>query len=234
VNLAAYIALFGAGVASFLAPCVVPLVPAYLGMLAGSAASDRPSRVVAATGVFVAGFTAVFALFGVLAGLAGSRLAGVQTWVQRVGGVLVLAFGLVLLGVLRGPALREFRLFNDISGSSSRMRPLVLGLAFGAAWTPCVGPLLGAALVVAARSASAARGASLLVAYGAGIGVPFVAASLMVAAWPAIGVRLRRISQAVERVAGVLLVVLGVLLTTGLYTHAVSGLARFFPTLSGV
>jgi cytochrome c biogenesis protein CcdA len=91
VNLAAYVALFGAGVASFLAPCVVPLVPAYLGMLAGSAASDRPSRVVTATGVFVAGFTAVFALFGVLAGLAGSRLAGVQTWVQRIGGVLVLA-----------------------------------------------------------------------------------------------------------------------------------------------
>jgi cytochrome c-type biogenesis protein len=232
MNPAAYIALFGAGVASFLAPCVVPLIPAYLGMIAGSATAAKPGRLVTSTLIFIAGFSAVFALFGMMAGLAGSSLATLQTWVQRVGGVLVLAFGLVLLGVLRGPAMREFRAVKGLPSADNPFRPLVLGLAFGAAWTPCVGPLLGAALVVAAKSASAARGASLLVAYSAGIGVPFLAASLLIASWPKIGVRLRKISQPVERVAGVLLCVLGVLLVSGQYAHALSGLARYFPTIT--
>ncbi len=234
MNLAAYVALFGAGVASFLAPCVVPLVPAYLGMLAGSATAAKPWRVIGSTAVFVAGFTSVFSAFGLMAGLAGSRLDGVQTWVQRIGGVLVMLFGLVLLGVLRGPAMREFRLFGQVSAGARVVRPLIMGIAFGAAWTPCVGPLLGAALVVAARSASAVRGASLLAAYAAGIGVPFLAASLLVSGWPSIGRRLRSISHAVERMAGALLVILGILLTTGLYGHALSRFARFFPTFSGI
>ena len=231
MNPAAYIALFGAGVASFLAPCVVPLVPAYLGMIAGTATASKPGKMVAATLVFIAGFSTVFAIFGILAGLAGSKLASLQTWVQRIGGLLVLAFGLVLLGVLRGPAMQEFRAIKELPAAGSVFRPLVLGLAFGAAWTPCVGPLLGAALVVAAKSASAVTGASLLVAYAAGIGVPFLAASLLIASWPSIGVRLRRISQRIERVAGVLLCLLGVLLLSGQYARFTSGLARFFPTI---
>ena len=234
MNLAAYVALFGAGVASFLAPCVVPLVPAYLGMLAGSTTTGKPSRVLGSTAVFVAGFTSVFTAFGLMAGLAGSRLDGVQTWVQRIGGVMVFLFGLVLLGVVRGPAIREFRLVAQVETPATVMRPLIMGIAFGAAWTPCVGPLLGAALVVAARSASAVRGASLLAAYAAGIGVPFLAASLLVSGWPSIGRRLRSASPLVERTSGVLLIVLGILLATGLYGHALSGLARFFPTISGI
>jgi cytochrome c-type biogenesis protein len=231
MNPAAYIALFGAGVASFLAPCVVPLVPAYLGMIAGSATASKPGKMVASTLVFIGGFATVFAAFGILAGLAGSRLASLQTWVQRIGGLLVLGFGLVLLGVLRGPAMREFRAIKELPGAESAFRPLVLGLAFGAAWTPCVGPLLGAALVVAAKSASAVTGATLLIAYAAGIGVPFLAASLLIASWPSIGVRLRKVSQPVEKVAGALLCLLGVLLLSGQYAHLTSGLARFFPTI---
>ena len=231
---AAYIALFGAGVASFLAPCVVPLVPAYLGMITGSATASKPGKMVSSTLVFIAGFATVFALFGILAGLAGSRLASLQTWVQRIGGLLVLGFGLVLLGVVRGPAMREFRAIKELpsaASAASAARPLVLGLAFGAAWTPCVGPLLGAALVVAAKSASAVTGATLLVAYAAGIGVPFLAASLLIASWPSIGVRLRKVSKSIERVAGVLLCLLGVLLLSGQYARLTSGLARFFPTI---
>jgi cytochrome c-type biogenesis protein len=228
---AAYVALFGAGVASFLAPCVVPLVPAYLGMIAGSATASKPGKMVASTLVFITGFATVFAIFGMLAGLAGSRLASLQTWVQRIGGLLVLGFGLVLLGVLRGPAIREYRAIKELPGSASAFRPLVLGLAFGAAWTPCVGPLLGAALVVAAKSASAVTGATLLIAYAAGIGVPFLGASLLIASWPSIGARLRKVSQPVEKVAGVLLCLLGVLLLSGQYASLTSGLARFFPTI---
>lgn len=232
------VALFGAGVASFLAPCLVPLLPAYLGMVAGEAAEARtPARAVPATAAFVLGFALVFAGLGAAAGLLGSSLAGVQEGVQRVGGVVVAVLGLALLGVVRGPFAGERRLLPVVPalpGRLRRLRPVLIGVAFGAAWTPCVGPLLGAALTVAARTGDAARGAVLLAAYAAGIGVPFLVASLGLASWPSLSERLRRVGPAVQRVAGALMVVLGVLLATGAYRHLASYLARFTPAVAGV
>jgi cytochrome c-type biogenesis protein len=115
-----------------------------------------------------------------------------------------------------------------------RLRPFVVGVAFGAAWTPCVGPLLAAALTVAARGGEPGRGALLLLAYAFGIGVPFLLAALGLASSPGLAERLRRIAPIVERVAGVLLVVLGFLLTTGLYRHLTSYLARLTPSVGGL
>ena len=233
--LAQVIALFGAGVASFLAPCLVPLLPAYLGIIAGEAIEARdPARAVPATAVFVLGFALVFTTLGATAGLLGSALTGVEAGVQRVGGVLVVIMGLALLGVLKGPLARERRLLTRLPAVTGPLRPLVVGIAFGAAWSPCVGPLLGAALAVAARSGQAARGAVLLFAYALGIGVPFLLASLGLAASPAAVERLRRIGPKVERVSGGLLVVLGVLLATGAYGHLTSYLARFTPSVGGL
>ena len=229
------VALFGAGVASFLAPCLVPLLPAYLGMIAGEAVEAHdPAKAVPATLLFVLGFSLVFAGFGAAAGLAGSALTGVQDAVQRVGGVVVVIMGLVLLGVVRGPLARERRLIGRVGRMTGPLRPVVVGLAFGAAWTPCVGPLLGAALTVAAGSGDAGRGAVLLFAYALGIGVPFLVASLGLASSPRLADRLRRIGPRVERVAGGLLVVLGVLLATGAYRHLTSYLARFAPRIAGL
>jgi cytochrome c-type biogenesis protein len=229
------IALFGAGVASFLAPCLVPLLPAYLGIIAGEAIEARdPARAVPATAVFVLGFALVFTTLGATAGLLGSALTDVQAGVERVGGVLVVIMGLALLGVLKGPLARERRLLTHLPAVTGPLRPLVVGIAFGAAWSPCVGPLLGAALAVAARSGQAARGAVLLFAYALGIGVPFLLASLGLAGSPAAAERLRRIGPKVERVSGGLLVVLGVLLATGAYGHLTSYLARFTPTVGGL
>jgi cytochrome c-type biogenesis protein len=234
------IALFGAGIASFLAPCVVPLVPAYLGMITGEAAtresqaSVAAGRAVGATLLFVAGFAVVFAGLGVAAGLAGSSLRSVQDGLERGGGVLVALFGLALLGVLRGPFARERRLFVELPKVGGRLRPVVVGVAFGAAWSPCVGPLLGAALVAAARTGDPVEGAVLLFAYACGIGVPFVAASLGLASAPGLFDRLRRIGPGLERVAGGFLVVLGVLLATGWYAHLTSYLAEFTPAVAGV
>ena len=113
-------------------------------------------------------------------------------------------------------------------------RPFVVGIAFGAAWSPCVGPLLAAALTVASRSGQAGKGALLLVAYAFGIGVPFMLAALGLASWPALGEWLRRAGPTIERVAGVLLVALGVLLPTGVYSHLTSYLARFTPAFGGL
>ena len=111
---------------------------------------------------------------------------------------------------------------------------MVVGVAFGAAWSPCVGPLLAAALTVAAHCGEAGRGAVLLFAYALGIGVPFVLASLGLASLPRLADWLRRVGPIVERVAGGLLVVLGVLLTTGVYSHLTSYLARFTPSVAGL
>ena len=228
-------ALFGAGVASFLAPCIVPLLPAYLGIIAGEAADARdPARAVPATLVFVLGFALVFAGLGAAAGLVGSSLHDVQFWVQRVGGVIVVIMGLALLGVVRGRLLRERRLVHRLPKVTGPLRPFVVGVAFGAAWSPCVGPLLAAALTVAAHDGQAGRGALLLVAYAFGIGVPFLLAALGLASFPSLADRLRRAGVIIERVAGVLLVVLGILLATGTYGHLTSYLARFTPAVGGL
>jgi cytochrome c-type biogenesis protein len=229
------IALFGAGVASFLAPCIVPLLPAYLGIIAGEAADARdPAAVVPATVIFVLGFAVVFATLGAAAGLLGSSLHDVQDGLQRVGGVIVAVMGLALLGVIRGPFSQERRLVHRIPTGGGRARPFVVGVAFGAAWSPCVGPLLAAALTVAARDGEPGRGALLLLAYALGIGVPFVLAALGLASFPGLAEKLRRAGPVIERVAGVLLVVLGVLLATGLYGHLTSYLARFTPAVGGL
>jgi cytochrome c-type biogenesis protein len=229
------VALFGAGVASFLAPCIVPLLPAYLGIIAGEAADARdPARAVPATVIFVLGFTVVFAGLGATAGLIGSSLHDVQIWVERIGGVIVIIMGLALLGVLRGRVFQERRLLHRIPAVTGPARPFVVGVAFGAAWSPCVGPLLAAALTVAARDGQVGRGALLLVAYAFGIGVPFLLAALGLASFPSLAGRLQRAGVIIERVAGVLLVVLGILLVTGAYGHLTSYLARFTPGVGGL
>jgi len=230
-----YIALFGAGVASFLAPCLVPLVPAYLGMIVGeSADTGDTAKAVPATMIFIAGFALVFAALGTVAGSIGSSLSDVQDVLQRVGGVIVVVLGLVLLGVLRGRVVRERRLVTRLPNIAGPARPLVLGVAFGAAWSPCVGPLLGAALVIAARGGEPLRGALLLLAYAAGIGVPFLLASLGLAASPGVASSVRRVGPVLEKVGGMLLVILGVLLATGTYAHLTSYLARFAPAAGGL
>jgi cytochrome c-type biogenesis protein len=230
-----YVALFGAGVASFLAPCVIPLVPAYLGMVAGeSAGGHDPARAVPATALFVAGFAAVFAAFGVIAGLVGRSLSPAQLAVQRVGGVIIIIFGLALLGVVRGPLARERRLITKVPRVPSPVRPFVVGVAFGAAWSPCVGPLLGAALVVAAHSRRPVEGGLLLCSYALGIGVPFLVASLGLASSQSLTAWLRRTGPKMERVAGVILLALGLFLVTGLYKALTSYLARFTPAVGGL
>ena len=240
----AVVALFGAGVASFLAPCVLPLVPAYVGMMAGASAStagasERGSarhRLPSALS-FVGGFTAVFVAFGLAAGSLGASFDRARGVVQLVGGGLVIVFGLALLGLARGPLARTLRVRTSWprpvgrTPVASPVSSAVMGVTFGAAWTPCVGPLLGVALVTATRSGSAGRGGLLLAAYAAGLGVPFVVAALALDAFPTSARALlragRRPGAALQRAAGACLVVLGALVVTGRYSTLVSALARW-------
>ena len=229
------VALFGAGVASFLAPCVVPLVPAYLGLIVGeSADAGDPARAVPATVVFIVGFATVFAGLGVAAGLVGSALDDVQDGIQRVGGVLVALMGLSLLRADTSLFNREWRAIRRLPSGGGPARPFVVGVAFGAAWTPCVGPLLGAALVVAANSASAVEGGVLLISYALGIGVPFLLVALAAASSPGLARRLASVANRVERIAGVALIALGIALTMGWYDRLAGYLARFTPSIAGL
>jgi cytochrome c-type biogenesis protein len=215
---------------------VVPLLPAYLGIIAseGDAGTGEGAPSVRATAVFVLGFAVVFAALGAAAGVIGGSLDDVESVVQRVGGVVVILMGLALLGVVRGRFAAEHRLFPAVPNVAGPLRPFVVGIVFGAAWTPCVGPLLGAALTVAAASGQAVRGTVLLVAYALGIGVPFMLASLGLASSSSARRRLRRMGPFIERAGGVLLVVLGVLLVTGAYDALTSYLARFTPAVGGL
>ena len=243
------VALFGAGLSSFLAPCVLPLVPGFLGALAGPAtvvAGDPAAPVPAVAGppdgptatpgavpptrgalsptaaaaLFVAGFTAVFVAVGTAAGAVG-RLVGASA-TQRVGGVVVLAFGLVLVG-LPGPLVRSWRPSLPLPRAGVA-RPMVLGVVFGTAWTPCVGPLVGAALVVAGGTGSPWRGAAALAAYGAGLGAPFVAVAAGLSWSPRLHRAMRGAGPVAARIAGAALVLAGLALALGRYDDVIAAL----------
>ena len=237
-SLLALVSTFSAGLVSFVAPCTLPLVPAYLayaGGLAGMDLSDAATRerargrLLAGTLLFVLGFAVVFVLLGIAAGGIGHAVHSLGTAVQVVGGLLLVVFGLILAGVLRLPgADRNYRFEMP-----DRMRRLGLaaafpfGVIFGIGWTPCVGPFLGTALSLAAVSSQAVQGAILLAAYALGLGVPFVVVALAWASYPGLAQGLGRFGAASSRVAGLIIAALGVAVATGLYSHVTSFLAQY-------
>ena len=225
---------FAAGALSFFAPCVVPLLPAYAGYLAGAALPEIRAdpgafqlQIVRGGVLYVLGFGLVFVALGVTAGFVGQGLRTQEAWIARVGGVLVIVMGLSLVGVV--PAAIGQRSFSPlrvgILGRSPGWTAFLLGLVFGTAWTPCVGPVLATILVLAANTHHAVEGGILLAVYTLGLGLPFLLTTLLIAGFPAITRPLRRGSAVVSRVAGALLICLGLLLVLGLYTQLAGYLA---------
>lgn len=182
-----YLAAFGGGVVSFLSPCVLPLVPAYISIITGLEVAElqegsrrHMGRIARDTGLFIAGFGTVFVLLGLSATAVGRALSSDHLLLTRISGLLVLAMAVFLVGslVARSPWLYAERRFHP---SPSRMGPYaapVAGAAFGFGWTPCIGPVLGSVLALAATSDRAAEGAGLLAAYSLGLGVPFLVTGL--------------------------------------------------------
>ena len=217
---AGYVVLFGAGVSTIAAPCVLPLVPAYTTVVLEAAGRGGRPALAGAALRFVAGFTVVFVALGAAAGSLGRVPAG-QAWVTRAAAATLVVLGLSVLlrpGGWRWPTVRLLPRVAR-AGDGSRWRPFAVGAAFAATWTPCVGPLLGAALVTAGAGADPVAGAGLLAAYSAGLAVPFLvlclAASAAGGAAPGLARRLGRRSGAAQRAAGGLLVLLGLLLAGG-------------------
>jgi cytochrome c-type biogenesis protein len=214
-----------AGLVSFLSPCVLPLVPPYLGYLGGTTIEQMTERggvddhvrrrVMVASLCFVLGFTTVFVALGAGASVLGQWVQEHKGQLAVVAGIVIIGFGLHFLGLLRVPWLyREARFRARVEGASFA-GAFVMGLAFAFGWTPCIGPVLATVLTLAASEASLGAGVRLLLVYSLGLGIPFVLAAAAIGPFIAFMQKFKRHLHRVEMVMGLLLVVTGVLMLTG-------------------
>jgi cytochrome c-type biogenesis protein len=219
---------FGAGLASFLSPCVLPLIPSYITFITGLSLDDA-SRARRATLIhallFVAGFSIIFLALGASATLLGRLLLTYREWISRIGGVLVLAFGLYLLGVFNLGAFSRERRIHLTDKPLGYLGTVLVGVAFGAGWTPCIGPILGTIITYAATQSEVSRGVALLGAYSLGLGVPFVLAAVAVERFLAAFEVVRHHLVWVTRVSGAVLVVVAALMITN-YLSVLTGMLQ--------
>lgn len=214
---------FLAGLASFLSPCVFSLVPAYVGYLSGRAAGGEGSgsnRWVTFTHglAFVLGFGVVFVILGVAVSAAGGLLFDIRTYLAKIGGIVVIIFGLHMIGVFRIPFLEYDTRVNTAPDQKwGYLSSALLGIFFSAGWSPCVGPVLGTILTLAINGGSVALGARLLSAYSAGLAIPFLVAALGIGWVTTILRRYSKVMRYVEIAMGVVLVIVGVLLFAGVF-----------------
>ena len=227
-------AAFGAGVLSFLSPCVLPLVPSYLTFVTGMSLEDleegvdRRTTLIHST-LFVVGFSTVFILLGASASFLGQFFRSYEVWIARIGGVVILILGLHLVGLFRiTPLEREARV-QVHDKPAGYLGTLGVGAAFAAGWTPCIGPILGAILTYAWAQETFWSGISLLGVYSAGLAVPFLLSAVALERFLAWFQRFRRFLPAVQVASGILLVAVGVLLLTGTFTWLTAFLTRFTP-----
>lgn len=232
-------AALAAGIISFLSPCVLPLVPPYLIYLTGATiehvANDEESRaskraVMLSALVFVLGFSTVFVALGASASLIGGLIRAWSTQLSIVAGIAIILMGLHFLGLTRiGFLMREGRL--PIPKPVGLWGAYVMGLAFAFGWTPCIGPILAAILSVAASETTVTKGAGLLAVYSAGLGIPFLIAAFMVEQFSSVLARMKKHLATVERVMGVLMILVGIGFLTGAVTDVSIWLLETFPAL---
>lgn len=208
---------FGAGALSFLSPCVLPLVPGYISYMSGLTGQDaspgeRRRAATIAMVCFVAGFTAIFVPLGVTASILGSFLDQNRLLFTRVGGAFIILMGLVFMGVIKLPFLYREARFHPTPGAGVT-GSFVLGAAFAFGWSPCIGPILGASLTLAAGT-NPAKGALLLLLYSLGLGIPFILAGFGITRVTPVVTALRRHTRVLMTASGALLIVMGVLFMT--------------------
>jgi cytochrome c-type biogenesis protein len=223
---------FAAGVLSFLSPCVLPLVPSYIGFLTGMTLPEMGGRRRVAlihALLFVLGFSLIFILLGASATALGRALNYYQVWLQRIGGILIILFGLFCLGAFQVGVLSRERRLHLERKPVGYLGSALVGMAFAAGWTPCIGPVLGGILGLAATSADVSKGMLLLGVYSAGLALPFLIAALALDSFLDWFQRFRRFLPWVMRISGLLLVFVGILLVTGEFTRLAGWLQGLTP-----
>lgn len=233
---------FVAGLLSFASPCVLPLVPPYLAYMGGVSVSELREgdggglrwRVVMAALAFVAGFSAVFVALGATASVVGQAVSAWLGVLSYVAGGLIIVMGLHFLGVFRIPLLDRTARVGVAQKPAGLVGAFVIGLAFGFGWSPCVGPVLAAILLIAAASDSAGEGARLLLVYSLGIGVPFVIAAAFAGAFMRWSARHRARLALIEKAMGAFLIVAGILIFTGQMPTIAYWLIETFPVLGKI
>jgi cytochrome c-type biogenesis protein len=232
-----------AGLVSFLSPCVLPLVPPYLGYLGGTTieqmlgahvGSELRRRVLLAAVFFVLGFTTVFVALGAGASVLGQWIQSHKAELSIIAGLIIIGFGLHFLGVLRISLLyREARIHREIKGASLA-GAFLMGLAFAFGWTPCIGPVLATVLTLAAQEGSLLAGVRLLFVYSLGLGIPFVLAAAAIGPFVGFLQRFKGQLGRIEKLMGVLLVLTGLLILTGSLNWFGQWLIDSVPALAGL
>jgi len=222
---------FGAGMLSFLSPCVLPLVPAFLVDMAGEAAlaGTQRARTIAHALAFVVGFSAVFTLLWVAVALVGALAGELVVWLQRIGGLLLVVLGMQMLGLIRIPFLAQGLDLRLEGGTTGLARSFLIGIAFGIGFTPCVGPYLALILDLLLNS-DLASGAALLLAYALGLGVPFLLLAGGLGAARRVARALAAHVRLVNAVGGTLVIVMGLVLVSGQFAR-LAQLFNFLPLL---
>lgn len=208
-----YFISFLEGIITFISPCLLPMLPVYVSYFAGGGERTGKKTLLGASG-FVLGFTAVFVAMGALAGSLGAFLREYKLWVDLVGGIIVIGFGLNYLGVLK---LNFFRGFTGgVRGDMGFFSALLFGIVFSVGWTPCVGAFLGSALMLASQQGHVLEGMGMLLCYSLGLGVPFLLSALLIDRLKNAFDWIKRNYKLVNVICGSLLILVGILMATGL------------------
>ncbi len=223
-----FVAAFAGGLLSFLSPCVLPLVPSYVTFITGMSLDDarqaRRAALVHAL-LFVLGFSLIFIALGASATVLGRLLVTYRRLIAQVGGALIIVFGLYLLGAFRSATFDRERRVHLADKPAGYLGTVLVGVAFGAGWTPCIGPILGTILMYGMAASDVGRGTALLAAYSLGLAIPFVLAAIAIPQFLAAFRRVRQYIGVINKVSGALLVVVGVLMMTSYFTR-VSGILQ--------
>lgn len=218
-----YIVAFTAGLLTYLSPCLLPLIPAFIAYITGVSFSDLKDaqkkaevrrKTVIHSLLFIAGFSVVFVLLGLTATLVGKSLFQYQKFIRIAGGILIMLFGLQLMGVLKLDFLTRERKLNIAAKGASYLGSFLIGVTFAAAWTPCAGPILGSILVLAGTKASVTTGAKLLIVYSLGIAIPFFLTAILINSFLEYSAKLQKIMRWINIIGGIFLIIVGFLVAT--------------------
>ncbi|ARC86475.1 cytochrome C biogenesis transmembrane region family protein [Clostridium argentinense CDC 2741] len=214
-----YILLFLEGIITFISPCILPMIPIYVSYFAGGDIDNKnyKNRALISSIAFVAGFTFVFTLLGVAAGTVGVIFNKYMREINIVSGTIMVIFGLNYLGIINiGLLNKSFKMDNPTGNKkSSIMSAILFGMIFGIGWTPCVGPFLGSALMIASNSTNVFMGASMLLTYSLGLGIPFVLSALLIDSLKTTFDFIKRNYKTINRISGVFLIIIGIMMMTG-------------------